>query len=107
VAIKKNKNVFGRSVSRNTKDKVELHAPPQGKPRSLLSQIRLLREIKITHHLDHPNIIRLIDLIQPTSYDYFQDVYTVNELMESDLRDVLNSGQVSINLLHLLTSCSK
>jgi serine/threonine protein kinase len=96
VAIKKNKNVFSRVVKRrmSESEKQELHISKITKPRSLLSQIRLLREIKITQHLNHPNIISLLDIIRPTSIDVLVDVFTVNELMESDLRDVLNSRQV-------------
>ncbi len=60
------------------------------KPQDLLRPIRLLREIKILAHLDqHPNIVQLKDVILPESFDKFQDIYLVTDLMPADLRDFL------------------
>lgn len=71
VAIKKNKRVFDQG------------------PLSLHLSMRVLRELKILSHLNHPNIISLRDVIIPQSYDKFTDLYIVNELMETDLRNIL------------------
>ncbi|KAL0490292.1 mitogen-activated protein kinase [Acrasis kona] len=54
---------------------------------------RILRELKIMCHLNHPNIISLKAIIPPQSYAEFKDVYVVTELMEADLRDFLVTGQ--------------
>jgi len=93
VAIKKNKNVFPRTI-----------APPAPRGfssssqklqhRSKLSQKRILRELKILSHLRyHPNIISLYDVLEPPSYEAFGDVYFVTDLMEADMRDILESQQ--------------
>lgn len=56
-------------------------------------QKRILREIKILKHFDHENIISLMDLIPPRSFDKFTDVYIVTDLMETDLRQIIKSDQ--------------
>lgn len=61
---------------------------------TITAQKRILREVKILIHLrNHPNIIHLHDIILPKSYDSFGDVYYVTDLMETDLKCVLNSEQ--------------
>jgi mitogen-activated protein kinase 1/3 len=101
VAIKKNKNIFPQYLDllsiatpnktpsqRTTKALVPTH-------RSSVSQLRVLREISILNFVEnHPNIISLKELILPYSYDKFTDVYIVTDLMEADLRDILDSSQV-------------
>ncbi len=52
-----------------------------------------MRELKILIHLQHSNIVGLVDVVEPESYDQFGDVYFVTELMEADLRDILDSDQ--------------
>jgi mitogen-activated protein kinase 1/3 len=59
-----------------------------------LAPKRVLREMKILAHLNHPNVINLKALIPPKSYRQFKDVYFVTELMESDLHNLLCSEQV-------------
>ena len=112
VAIKKNRNVFPRTIAPQQpfqgkgssqeldhqlpRIKHESKNPSQKKlpHRSKLSQKRILRELKILTHLrNHPNIIQLHDVIQPRSYEAFGDVYFVTDLMEADLRDILESNQ--------------
>eukprot|EP01080_Neovahlkampfia_damariscottae_P000587 gene587-8095_t len=61
--------------------------------RDLLFSKRILREIKILHHFEHENIIRLLDLQKPKSYQEFKDVYIVTDLMDSDLSSIINSEQ--------------
>lgn len=72
VAIKKNRNVFSFDA---------------------WYQKRIYRELRILRHLDHENIINLIDLIPPKSYEEFTDVYLVTEKMETDLRRIIDSDQ--------------
>jgi len=40
---------------------------------------------------DHPNIIRLIDIIKPDAKTGFNDIYIVFEVMETDLHRVVYS----------------
>lgn len=113
VAIKKNKSVFPRTVAppaprsssaaaasstttQNSTTNSSLLNHPTGKiqHRSKLSQKRILRELKILTHLRyHPNIISLYDVLEPVSYESFGDVYFVTDLMEADMRDILESQQ--------------
>ncbi|KAL0487311.1 MAP kinase [Acrasis kona] len=58
-----------------------------------LHQCRILREMKVLAHLAHPNVIDLRALIPPKSYKSFKDVYFVTELMDSDLHNLLASGE--------------
>lgn len=53
---------------------------------------RCLREIKLLRLLDHENIIKLLDVLQPSSPD-FNEVYIVTELMDADLHTVICSEQ--------------
>lgn len=54
---------------------------------------RTLREIKLLRHLRQENIIAIIDIMQPPSKDKFNDVYLVNELMDTDLHQIIRSSQ--------------
>lgn len=60
----------------------------------LVDAKRILREIKLLRHFDHENIINCCDLIPPPSLAEFEDVYIVNDLMETDLHRVIYSRQV-------------
>lgn len=53
---------------------------------------RIAREIRLLRYFNHPNIIKILDIIPPTSAD-FNDVYIVAELMDTDLHRVIYSGQ--------------
>lgn len=75
VAIKKNKRIFQQANSNS------------------LIPIRVLRELKVLCHLHHPNIVNLSAVIIPESYEEFNDIYMVMELMQADLRDLLVTGQ--------------
>ncbi|EPS64079.1 hypothetical protein M569_10702, partial [Genlisea aurea] len=54
---------------------------------------RTLREIKLLTHMDHENVIKLTDIIQPADKADFNDVYIVYELMDTDLHQVISSSQ--------------
>jgi mitogen-activated protein kinase 1/3 len=77
---------------------------------------RTLREIKILQHFQHENVIRIRrstpppphppthppthpittpprDILRPISYDRFDDVYIVSELMDTDLHQIIASPQ--------------
>lgn len=76
VAIKKNSHVFSR-----------------GNDPQILVPKRVLREMKILAHLSHPNIISLKEVVLPRSFNEFDNVMLVTDLMETDLRNILKSGQ--------------
>lgn len=55
---------------------------------------RTLREIKLLRHFNHENIISIKDVYIPASDGpNFQDVYTVSELMDTDLHQIISSNQ--------------
>jgi mitogen-activated protein kinase 1/3 len=108
VAIKKNRDVFPKVLSArrsmNTRRTTTLQDPSlipgenRETPHDNLRAMRLLREIKILHHLgQHPNVISILDLPQPESYENFTDIYIVNDLMPADLRDFLSSGETLLD----------
>lgn len=53
---------------------------------------RILREVKLLRHLDHNNIIRILDMYPPPSPN-FDDIYIITDLMETDLHRVIYSKQ--------------
>lgn len=79
-------------------------------------QKRIYREIKILKHIrnKHPNVINLLDLIKPKTYEDFTNIYMVTELVEDNLYDILRyqryrySTDQQINyFLHQLLSAVK
>jgi len=55
---------------------------------------RILREMKLMRTFDHPNVIRMIDLIPPPpGASTFEEIYIVQELMDTDLRRIIESPQ--------------
>ncbi|KAJ0111656.1 hypothetical protein Patl1_00492 [Pistacia atlantica] len=54
---------------------------------------RTLREIKLLRHMDHENVITIKDIIRPPQRENFNDVYTVSELMDTDLHQIIRSHQ--------------
>jgi len=58
---------------------------------SLLAR-RILREIKLLAHFDHENIIGLRDILMPLSEE-FDMIYIIMDIMETDLKAILKSGQ--------------
>lgn len=55
---------------------------------------RTLREIKLLKHFDHVNVLKLHDILRPTgSRATFDDIYIVTDLMDTDLGQLLASGQ--------------
>lgn len=46
---------------------------------------QILREIKLLRFLCHPDIVEITHILLPCSRTDFDDIYTVFELMESDL----------------------
>jgi len=69
VAIKKNIHVFQNRTSAK----------------------RILREVKLLSHFDHPNVIKLLDIVNPLKMEEFDSMYLVLEYMQSDLHKVIYS----------------
>ena len=57
-----------------------------------LDCIRILREIQMLRHLNHPNIIKLIEIIPPRNIEKFNEIYLVLEYLPVDLRSVFESS---------------
>uniref|UniRef100_A0A7S0ZER1 Mitogen-activated protein kinase n=1 Tax=Timspurckia oligopyrenoides TaxID=708627 RepID=A0A7S0ZER1_9RHOD len=61
---------------------------------NLIDCKRTLREMKLLRHFSHENIIGLRDVYLPQGDGAeFQDVYTVSELMDTDLHQIIASNQ--------------
>lgn len=59
--------------------------------------LRTLRELKLLKHFNHENIIGILDIQIPYDYDSFNEVYLIQELMETDLHRVIRTQQLSDN----------
>lgn len=57
--------------------------------------LRTLREIKILKHFQHENIISIFDIQRPESFENFQEVYIIQELMQTDLHKVIQSQNLT------------
>lgn len=57
--------------------------------------LRTLREIKLLRHFHHENIIAILDILKPPSIHQFNEVYLVQELMETDLHRVIRTQELS------------
>jgi len=53
---------------------------------------RILRELHLLSHIDHPFVVSLFDLVEPKNPDTFDTVYVVLSLSESDLKKVIKSA---------------
>ncbi|KAI3461940.1 hypothetical protein Pfo_018603 [Paulownia fortunei] len=71
VAIKKINNVFGNRTD----------------------ALRTLRELMLLRCIKHENVIALKDVMMPTNWRGFKDVYMVYELMDTDLHQIIKSPQ--------------
>mmetsp|Transcript_10761 Transcript_10761/g.12777 ORF Transcript_10761/g.12777 Transcript_10761/m.12777 type:complete len:474 (+) Transcript_10761:231-1652(+) len=54
---------------------------------------RTIREVKLLRHLCHENIVSLVDITSPETYDLFSDIYLVTEPMDTDLHKIIRSKQ--------------
>lgn len=58
--------------------------------------LRTLREIRLLKHFNnHENIISILDIQKPLNYESFNEVYLIQELMETDLHRVIKSQKLS------------
>lgn len=57
---------------------------------------RTYRELKLLKHMDHENVIGLLDVFTPTlTFDDFQDLYLVTHLMGADLNSIIKTQKLS------------
>ena len=61
---------------------------------------RILRELRILRHLSHPNVIRIRDVLDPTSESHFTDLWVVFDFVDLDLRKLIASPQ-TISVAHV------
>jgi len=55
---------------------------------------RILREIKLMKMFNHENVIRVLDIVPPAPLcEEFEDIYIVQDLMETDLHRIIYSKQ--------------
>ncbi|KAL9940260.1 hypothetical protein V8E36_000965 [Tilletia maclaganii] len=61
--------------------------------------MRTLRELKLLRYFQEcevsENIISILDIVKPPSFDQFKEVYLIQELMETDLHRVVRTQQLS------------
>jgi len=57
---------------------------------------RTYRELRMLKHMNHENVIGLLDVFTPaTSLENFQDVYMVTHLMGADLNNIVKTQKLS------------
>lgn len=54
---------------------------------------RTLRELRILRHLQHENLMQILNVFIPGAKGDFEEIYVVSELMETDLASTLRSSQ--------------
>ncbi|KAF4320749.1 hypothetical protein G195_005937 [Phytophthora kernoviae 00238/432] len=59
----------------------------------LVDAKRIVREIRLMRHMQHPHVVTVLDVMRPPSLDHFEDTYIVTDLMETDLHRVINSPE--------------
>ncbi|EQK99570.1 hypothetical protein G6O67_001365 [Ophiocordyceps sinensis] len=57
--------------------------------------LRTLREMKLLRYFNHENIISILDIQKPRGYESFNEVYLIQELMETDMHRVIRTQDLS------------
>ncbi|XP_046325747.1 serine/threonine-protein kinase NLK-like isoform X2 [Haliotis cracherodii] len=60
---------------------------------NLISCKRVYRELRMLCHFRHDNVLSSLDILQPPHIDFFQEIYVVTELLQSDLHKIIVSPQ--------------
>lgn len=55
----------------------------------------MLRELKLLQYFHHENIISFLGAQRPNSYEDFKDAYLIQELMETEMHQVIKSQTLS------------
>lgn len=53
---------------------------------------RILREITLLRLLRHPNLISILEIIEPKDWSNFDCIYVVTEYCQSDLKKLFKSA---------------
>lgn len=54
----------------------------------------VLREIRLLRHLNHPHIVKLLDIDVPQQYRAWDSVYIVTTLLHKDVKDAMKAGMI-------------
>ena len=88
-----------------------IHKPSQQKvaikkiepfERSMLC-LRTLRELKLLKHFNHENIISILAIQRPYDYAHFNEIYLIQELMETDLHRVIRTQTLTDDHIQYFT----
>ncbi|CAK9439863.1 uncharacterized protein LODBEIA_P39630 [Lodderomyces beijingensis] len=88
-----------------------IHKPSQQKvaikkiepfERSMLC-LRTLRELKLLKHFNHENIISILAIQRPCNYQSFNEIYLIQELMETDLHRVIRTQTLTDDHIQYFT----
>lgn len=60
---------------------------------SLISSKRVFRELRMLCFFKHENVLSALDILQPPHLDFFQEIYVITELLQSDLHKIIVSPQ--------------
>jgi len=63
---------------------------------------RILREVNLLRIMKHPNLISIIEIIEPTDLENFDHIYVVTEFCQSDLKKLFKSP-IHLELIHIQT----
>ncbi|KAK3068242.1 mitogen activated protein kinase [Teratosphaeriaceae sp. CCFEE 6253] len=59
------------------------------------ASLRTLREMKLLRYFNHENVISILDIQKPRSFESFSEVYLIQELMETDMHRVIRTQELS------------
>ena len=63
---------------------------------------RILREVALLRQLTHPNLVHIIEILEPTDLKTFDSLYVVLEYAQSDLKKLFKSP-IHLELVHIQT----
>jgi mitogen-activated protein kinase 1/3 len=63
---------------------------------------RILREVVLLRKLNHPNLVNIIEIIEPTDIKNFDAIYVVLEYAQSDLKKLFKSP-IHLEMVHIQT----
>ena len=63
---------------------------------------RILREITLLRKINHPNVVKIVDILEPKDLKNFQTIYIIMDFCTSDLKKLFKSP-IYLQPLHLQT----
>lgn len=61
---------------------------------------RILREVTLMRKLNHPSVVKIIEILEPKDVNSFQQLYIVMEYMQSDVKKLIRSS-LYLELYHI------